>query len=114
MNLKEWHRSVQIFNAISSPTFSVLRNSARLFISRLISLSCSRDRPIAHSVLTQSSDPTLSGSLEGRLRKAKPEKSLPPFLQIQSRRSFLLAKNYYGAILLAFWVLIIGRAYSRK
>jgi hypothetical protein len=101
MNLKEWHRSVQIFNAISSPTFSVLRNSARLSISRLISLSCSQHRPIAHPVLTQSSDPTLSGSLEEGIGKAKPEKSLPPFLQIHSQNS-LLDENSYGAVLLAF------------
>jgi hypothetical protein len=68
MNLKEWLRSVQIFNAISSPTFSALRNSARLSILRLISFSCSPHRPIAPPVLTQSSDPNLSGSLEERHR----------------------------------------------
>jgi hypothetical protein len=93
MNLKAWLRSVQILNAISSPAFSVLRNSARFSISRLISLSYSRYRLIAHPVLTQSSDPTLSGSLEERLEKAKPEKSLPPSLQIQSRSSFLLTET---------------------
>jgi hypothetical protein len=91
MNLKGWIRSVQIFNAISSPSFSVLRNSARLSISRLISFSHSPHRLIAHFLLTQSSDPTLSGSLEGGLGKAKPEKSLLPSLQIQSQISFLPA-----------------------
>jgi len=53
------------------------------------------------------------GSFEELLGNAKPEKSLPPFLQIQSRSSFLIAENYYGAVLLAFWILIIEKAYPR-
>jgi hypothetical protein len=93
MNLKGWLRSVQIFNAISSPTFSVLRNSARPFISRIMSLSYSRPRPIAQIVLTQSSDPTLSGSLEERLEKAKSSKSLLSSLQIQSSSPLLLTET---------------------
>jgi hypothetical protein len=93
LSLKGWIRSVQIFNAISRgqalllmnaqrkqripnlkltirPDPTVLRNFARQSISCIISLSYSRHRPIAPTVLIQSSDPTLSGSLEERLGKA--------------------------------------------
>jgi hypothetical protein len=50
---------------------------------------------LVHIVLTQSSDPTMSGSLEERLGKAKSSNSLHPSPQI-----------HFFALVLEFWVLI--------
>ena len=60
-----------IFNAIPSPSFSVLRNSAYRFYLSLDSPVSTQSRPIDNPVFKQSSDPTALGSLEGRLVKAK-------------------------------------------
>jgi len=70
MNLRVWLRSVQIFNAISSSSFSGLRNCAQL--------SSTTHRYLC-TLFT-----TLSRPLEGQLEKAKSEKSLRPSPQILS------------------------------
>jgi len=70
-NVQGCLRSSRIFHAILSLPFSALRNSACPSYLTPIYFSIYLHYPRNYTVLTQSSDPTSSGSLQGQLEKAK-------------------------------------------
>ena len=56
-------------------------------------LCCTQQHPVDHTVLKHPRCPTLSGSLEGHLRKAKSSMSLLPFAQIHPYLEIEVLKN---------------------
>ena len=83
VNLGRWKRSVQIFYAIPSMPLSApaeLRTSVLYSLHK--ALCCTQQHPIDHTVLKHPRCPTLSGTLEEHIGKAKSSMSLLPSVQI--------------------------------